>query len=377
MKRILTMMLIPLVLLMGLIAVLPVFAAPDNTWAKLTYTLTPKTEGEVNQPVEFNGDCEIPRGCTISFNEATASLKVDGQEVANGVELTTAGQYLLTVTSKTDGKSLDYTVTLLPDINVTDGQVFTSYPTVVCENAISMEYRRNLTEIDFTSGTEIRTLGEHVVTVYGKTAEAGSSNTTSFAYHFYVRPVHSERVLDTASGKEALNVTVGSFDDREIEAILDGKTLAPGSNIVTKVGTHTLVVYDNGTEITLPQALPGSDALSLRIDVWMESVKQKEPFYFDFNGWDAKILLDGKEVTGEIRMGSHGSHTLTVVDGEGKTVENAFNLWVGEANKPTPTTKVEFTFNNPHLIYFIIAAVPAVAILAVAIYFLAARRRVV
>ena len=58
-------------------------------------------------------------------------------------------------------------------------------------------------------------------------------------------------------------------------------------------------------------------------------------------------------------------------------MKNALSVTVGDAEKPTVMTDLAFTFRNPHILYAIIVAVPTVALLAAAGYFLVARRKVV
>ena len=62
---------------------------------------------------------------------------------------------------------------------------------------------------------------------------------------------------------------------------------------------------------------------------------------------------------------------------DGKTVEGAFSVLLEDAEAPVTMTEVQFSFQNPHLIYAILVAVPTAFLLCVACYFLIARRRVV
>ena len=68
---------------------------------------------------------------------------------------------------------------------------------------------------------------------------------------------------------------------------------------------------------------------------------------------------------------------LTAQDANGKTIDGAFSVMVMGDEEPTTMTEVEFSFENPHLVYAILVAIPTVALLGIAFYFLIARRRVV
>ena len=378
MKRKFLAFLLLALLLSSLMAALPAGAAADNAWRKITYVVAPQNEGE--QPItgEVTTKGVIPGSCTLSFDASKTGLTVNGVAAENGVALTTAGIYHLGLTNLAQPQQkLTVEITVMPDINVADGQVFTTYPTVICSNASErgMEYQRDLNEPKpFASGTQIRELGRHTLTVYGKDPDGYD---IKFAYVFYVKACDAVRLKDPATGKEALDMIVGSFDDMTVEATLNGEALAPGSNIVTKVGEHKLSVKLNGAEVTQPFAAPDAAQTALRIALYVDSFEEKEPYHFDFSDWDATVLLDGKPVSGKVRIEGYGTHELTVVDENGKTVEGAFLVTVGDAELPAVITNLKVTFKNPHLIYAIIAAVPAVAFLVAACYFFLARRRLV
>lgn len=375
MKRKILVLLLLVFLLSSFLAVLPVSAA-DNEWRKITYTVAPRNEGE--QPVtgEVTTKGVIPGSCTLNFDPAKTELTVNGQPAENGVSLSVAGVYRLGMTNLAQPQQkLSVEVTVLPDINVADGQVFTTYPTITFTNAVSVEHQRDLNLAKpLASSTQLRELGRHTLTVFGKDPDG---YTIKFPYVFYVKACDAVRTKDPATGKEALDVIVGSFDDMTVEATLDGEPLLTGSNIVTKVGEHQLSVKLNGVELDQPHTMPDAAQTALRIDLYVDSFEEKEPFYFDFSGWDARILLDGKPVSGKVRIDGYGSHVLTVVDENGNAIEGAFLVSVKDQELPSVFTNLKLTFRNPHLIYAIIAAVPALALLVAACYYFLARRRVV
>lgn len=387
MKRLLSMVCALFVLLSVCVLPLPVNAEGENEWQKLTYTVDPKNEGEAPVSGTLVSESEIPGNCTIRWDAALTKVVLDDQELTTGeFRIETAGKYELRAFNKAKPTQvIVYEVTVLPDINLVNGQVFTSYPTIECTNALSMVYTRNTGfGTDFESGSPIRELGSHLLTVYGRDKNGSRIN---FDYRFYVKACHVERVFDEASGKEALNVIVGTFDDKIVEATLDGEhKLVEGSNIETKVGQHTLdidIVHVGGEKdgmrekLTSNQAKPGTDSLMLRVELYIDAQDSKEPFSFQFSRWDADIVLDGKVVKEDTRVGKHGSHTIAVRGADGQLIENGLSVTVGEEGTPTPMTELKFTFRNPHLLYGLIAVVPAVILLAAAGYFLVARRKIV
>lgn len=384
MKRLFSTMLALTLLLLLVASALPIFAADDVdevSWRKLTYSKAPTEEGGETIQGKITQKCEVPAFSTIHFNAEITQLLVNGEEApTEGYQTTYAGNYVLTVINKAKPtEKVEYTIMVLADINVIDGQVFTSYPTITCTNGTDMMHTYDNSEYpNFMSGTKVYDLGKHLITVFGIN-EKGQRVTVK-NYKFYVKACDAVRVFDEATGKEALNVIVGEFEDMTVTATLDGdRVLNPGANIVTEVGTHTLdaTIMKDGKKVVRAESLPDFEELSLRIDLGLPSLKTKEPFTFDFSNWDAEVLLDGKPIRGAVRVGKHGEHVLTVRDASGRTVEGAFSLWVEGNENPETVTEVRFTFSNPHLIYAIVVAVPTAALLGLACYFLIARRRVV
>ena len=363
-------------LLLTCAALLPVSAA-EHDWKKITYTLAPTAEGAAPVTGDLTTKAQIPGSCTLSFDSSKTYLTVNGQPVESGVLLETAGVYKVGLENLANrNQKLSYEVTVLPDINVANEQVFTTYPVITCSNAVKIEHQRNLDLAKpFEAGTQLRELGRHTLIVYGKDP-AGYQ--IKFPYVFYIKACDAVRVKDTATGKEAIDVIVGTFDDMTVEATVDGdRALVPGSNIITEVGQHTLSVKLNGAVLNQPHTLPDTEEMALRIELYLDSLDSKEPYYLDLSGWDVQILMDGKPVSGMVEMNRHGTHVLTAQDKDGKPVEGAFLVQIGQDGVPTPMTNLKLTFHNPHLIYAIFVAVPALALLVLACYFFLARRRIV
>lgn len=376
MRRLLSVACVLFVLLSVCVAPLPVNAEGEADWMKITYTLEPKEEGEAPVTGNVMADAEIPGNCTLHWNSDLTRLMVDGRVVEEGFRPVEAGEYELRAMNQANPlQFMIYEIRVLPDINLVDGQVFTSYPEIICTNALRMEHSKGAGSVEFQSGDSVKELGSHLLTVFGK----GKHNSNvKFEYRFHVKACHAERVFDEASGKEALNIIVGSFDDMEILATLDGtRVLCAGSNIETKVGQHTLDILVNGEKLTSSQRRPNEESLFLRVELYVDAQESKEPFYFDLSRWDADILLDGKVIKGDLRVGKNGTHTLSVRGADGKVMASALSVTIGEAKKPTVMTELQLTFRNPHILYAIIVAVPAVILLVGAGYFLVGRRRVV
>lgn len=378
MRRLLSTACVLFILLSACIVPLSVNAEEGNDWMKITYSLEPEEEGAAPVTGTVTANAEIPGNCTLHWDTTLATLMVNDLVVEEGFKLDMAGEYELRVIDQANSRQfVVYKIKVLPNINLVNGQVFTTYPTIVCTNALEMEYRKGTgASADLESGSTVRDLGSHLLTVFGK---GKNDSVVKFEYRFYVKACHAERVFDQASGKEALNIIVGSFDDLIINATLDGtRVLSEGSNIETKVGQHTLDLLVNGEPMNSSQKRPSEEALFLHVELYMDAQESKDPFYFDLSRWDADFLLDGKAVKeGDVRVGKHGAHTLSVCDANGQVMQNGLAVTVGEAETPTLMSELNFTFRNPHILYAIIIAVPAVILLGAAGYFLLARRRVV
>ena len=379
MKRFLTILML-FVMLSSLAAVfspLGTFAAEDSlAWRRIQYSLVPTEEGVEPEKLALTADAKIAGPANLWFDASKTLLSVNGVSVENGHELFNAGVYEITlVNAANEAQRNSYKIKIMPNINVANSQVFTEYPTIVCTNVVKMEHQRNLDLPELiTSGTQLRTLGKNTLIIYSKDEKG---NLIKDTYVFYIKAVHAEKIYDAENG-HALKVTVGSFDDLVVEAILDGdRQLNEGANIVHEVGTHTLSAKVNGFEFTDLLALPDSNDLSLRIAINFASMTQTTPFYFDFTGWErANILLDGKLVSGEVRVDWFGGHKLEVKDANGKTVENAFEISVNDVKKGNATT-VSFTFQNPHFYIALATVLLAIAAVVIAAILFVARRRLV
>lgn len=392
MKRHFSMALAMLFLLLFLVTALSMSIGAagevdEISWRKLTYSTEPTQEGGETLQGSVTKDCELAPYSKIHFDPAVTQLQVNGETVeGDSYQLSYAGHYTLTIINKQKpSEYLEYEIRSLPDINLVDEQVFTSYPTIICKGQTDIKHTYDTKEMPFESGTQIRALGKHLLTVYGVNGKNERVKVKN--YTFYVKACDAVRVFDETSGKEALDVIVGEFDDLTVEATLDGTLpLNKGSNIVTAVGTHTLdatIKDKDGKPVVRAESLPDFEELSLRIMLGFatmdksDALKTKVPLSFDFSRWDAKVMLDGKELTGPVRVGQHGEHVLTVMGADGKPVEGAFSVMFADSKEPQAMTEIAFTFQNPHLIYAILVAVPTVLLLGVACYFLIARRRVV
>ncbi|MBE6702993.1 MAG: hypothetical protein E7585_06245 [Ruminococcaceae bacterium] len=381
MKRLLSIGMLLILLMSCFTMVLPVGASETEAvvdWNRIYYQLIPETEGGETPKVRLTTGADIPGACTLDFDATKTSLKVNGQQVEPGFEMRSAGEYELLLTNLANQtQQLVYTVKLLPNVNVTDGQVFTEYPVITCDNARSMAYQENLDVAQpIQSGEQIRKLGRFILTVNGH--DKTGRNNYAFVYVIYVKAVHAVEIFDAEHG-HALDVIVGTFDDHTVAATLDEtRTLNPGSNIVTEVGTHRLDVRLDGAACTYLNVIPDNEALSLRIAIQdLDSLAQKTPYDFDFTGWNATVLLDGKPVSGKVRVAKNGKHTLKALDKDGNQIENAFVITTADQPTPVKMTTVNFRFKNPNFIVAIVSGALALGVFAFATYLFVARRRLV
>lgn len=379
MKRFLTILMLFVMLSSFAAIFLPLgtFAAEDSlAWRRIQYSLVPTEEGIEPEKLALTSEAKIAGPANLWFDASKTQLSVNGVAVENGHELFKAGVYEITLVNvANEAQRNSYKIKIMPNINVATGQVFTEYPTIICTNAERIEHQRNLDLAEeIASGTQLRTLGKNTLIVYSRDEK---QNLIKDTYVFHIKAVHSEKIYDAENG-HALKVTVGTFDDLVVEATLDGdRPLNVGANIVHEVGTHTLAAKINGAEFTDLLALPDSNDLSLRIAINFGSMTQTTPFYFDFTGWEkANILLDGKPVSGEVRVDWFGGHKLEVKDANGKTVEYAFEISVNDVKKGNWTT-VPFNFQNPHFYIALATALLAIAAVVIAAILFVARRRLV
>ncbi|MBE6691284.1 MAG: hypothetical protein E7590_08425 [Ruminococcaceae bacterium] len=377
MRRLLSICMLLCLLLSCAAALLPLTASAESAldWNKIYYRQIPQTEGETHEQVRLTTGAEIPGACTLEFDASKTGLKVNDKAVQPGEQLTKAGEYELLLTNlANETQQVIYTVKLLPDINVKHGDVFTTYPTITCSNAEKVTYQTNLDfEVPIASGDQIRQFGRFIICAYGKNK---NGHDVKFEYVIYIKVVHAVETFDPQNG-HALNVTVGSFDDYTVEATLDGQPLAEGPNVVTEVGAHELNVKLNGAYYNNLNAMPDAESLFLRISIDFSSLEQRSPYYFDFTGWNAKILLDGKEVKGQVRVAKNGKHTLEALDADGKRIEGAFRITTDANPTPQRLDTVTFRFRNPNFIIAIISGVLAIGVFAFAAYLFVARRRLV
>ena len=378
MKKHISLVLAAMLLLVFWLGALPAGAA-STAFTVLHYTLDPIEEGGESETGRVLNGMTLPRTPTITYDISVTELRVNGVLCTeDSVRLAMAGEYQLTVADRSNpATTAVYTVTVLPELNISDEQEFTSYPTVVCSNAakLVLDAGKLGGAQEIRSGDRVTTLGMHTVQVFGVRSDGHIVSVQNCT--FYIRACTSERVFDEESGKQALRVTVGEFEDHTVEATLDGTLLEAGSHIVTAVGHHSVTAKLDGEEVTNPHMLPSSEQLTLRVRLQIESFELDEPIYLNLEQWDANFLLNGKEVTGNIRITKNGSHTLTVVDNEGNAISGAFAVLVGDADAFEAVDSVTFQFKNPHHTYMPFVLIPVAATLAVALIFLLKRRRIV
>ncbi len=362
MKRLLFVSVLLLALLSSCMF-LSVAAAEDYTFATLNYETADGTASGV-----LAKESEFSCGVTLRCDAQRATLSLDGVSVeGDSVTLVNAGRYQVTVTAREGGATFLYTVTILPRVNLYDGQVFTTYPTIECENVSRIVLDRNY-NTPISSGTTVTELGVHELEITG--------NNYIFKFTFYVSACAATFGFDESLGQYALRLEVGDFEG--VCVTLDGTTeLTPGTHRVTAVGQHTVTATQNGEPLTAAGALPSADELLVQVRLILSNMVSDEPFYFRLSRWDASFYLDGERVEGDLRIERHGTHELEVRDGEGNVIKHAFRVFSTEEDKGHNETVLTLTFDNPHRTYATFVIVPAVLLLLLAAAFVFLRRRIV
>ncbi len=355
--------------------------AEETPWSTLFYSVDPENEGETGESgkVLLAGETlTLMRRGEVWCDSARAKLYVNGELCPEGrSRLEYYGTYTVRVESTDGAGAVTFAVQELPDFGFWKDHIFTEYPVITCNNAEKVEVissdRHRMPE-----GEPIRQFGEFSAVAYGRNA-AGES--IKGEYRFFVRYCKSELGIDPASGKRALVVTVGQFEDCTVSAVLDGKPIGAGETVVTAVGQHSLTATvtrgEGEAEKANAMLMPKTEDLLLQIRVRLSTAESKEPYQLDFSEWDANIYLDGQPLSGAVRVTKSGTHTLTVRNADGTQMKGAFLLATGDEETLKTADSIVFTFRNPHRIYAWIAVVPAVLLLGAAVYLLMARRRVI
>ena len=375
-RRILLIITVALVLLATLTVISVCAAGEDYAWATLEYAYVPLEDGGAIETGRLKNEMALERAVDITFDPEKVELRLDGTLIESSpLHLEEAGRYRIALVNKATAARYDYVVLLKPVLNISEGQVFTYYPTLLCSNATKfcLDEGKATWDDDIVSGDVINSLGAHELRVYG-------CNGQIFEYSFYVKACMAERVFDAASGKEGLKVTVGTFDDiSDLAVYLDGSTtpLPAGESIVTGVGQHSIKATMAGVEITNLHALPSQADLRIQLDLIVPSEPSKTPLYFQFSRWDAVFYVDGKPIEGDYRVANHGEHVIVAKDANGNVIENAFLVRAGETHEPFVKTELYVNFDNPHNVYVIFVIIPAIALIAVAGWFFLQRRRIV
>ena len=384
---------IALAMLLGLLAVLPVMAAQgatDLSWASLTYTYDPDTEGGAQKSglISFTAGNEtyLERYSTITWTEATTMLYVNGElQVGGAIRLEKAGRYALAVVNGTTGERNECTVVMLPVIKADDEYVsfsselkefnehsFTRYPVITCENVDQIDLDKGMSTAvnNFQSGTQITTMGRHTMKIV--------SRSTAFNVTFNVAVCTAQKMYDEALGVHCLAITVGEFNG-EVSALLDGTTpLAPGVHKITAPGQHRVTAMCNGENVVALNAFPTVDALNLQVELLLPTGKElEEPVTFLFSRWDATFYVDGELIEGDYRLTDAGEHVFVAKDKDGNVIENVFLLRMAAEDVGTTYTELTLNFNNPHHLYVIFLIIPAVLMIAAAVFFFLQRRRIV
>lgn len=393
MKRLFCFVMAALMLSMtfGVLAVEGALAKVDRSI--LSYTHTARVTGGEDASGYVSDGTELPGASKITWDAEEYYVMVGGVTYDYGeLNLETAGSYKLTVYRVEDDEMEEEdTVVVLPEIDYGEGvefykgNVLLEYPTITCYNAPSAVLDKDtaFAMTDFSEGKQVTSLGKHKLEI------DGFSPIT-----FYIKTCTSEKIWHEASKKWALQVTVGEFEDMELSVTLDGtRVLETGANIVTAVGQHSVSAKNGENAVTSLNALPSSAELNLQVEldlpaeVEMKRAENGEtlavtdtPFWLYLSFWDATFYVDGEKVEEDYRVCENGQHRLTVCDAAGNEIENAFLLpGAGGTSGSTgvSVSAINLEFNNPNNIYAVIITLPALALLAAAVFFLVMRRRIV
>lgn len=376
MRRIFAVLLCFCLLVLPVLGAIPVGAA-EKPWSTLFYAYDPTEPGTEGERGELDGASvtaaddrwQFLRTITVSCNAEQARLFVNGEQVDSGeYRLSLAGDYDVRIQNKATGAAVTYYLQVLPELGFVSGHVFAEFPQITCTNATSIQILK--AGKTWNAAEPLAEFGEYQLRVYGIETQS------PFNYTIHVHYCKSERITDTASGKQALKITVGDFPGLAMEAMLDGTPLAAGETVITAVGQHTLTAMVDGAEAA-STLMPVTSDLLLQVSLHLDTLDAKEPFSFDLTSWDANFYLDGQQVSGVFRVTDDGEHTLTVRDADGKEMPGMILLRTGSETEFCTVDSVTFTFRNPHKTYAVLAAIPAVLLLGAALYFLVARRRIV
>ena len=377
-----------LLVTLSLLAVLPVHAQADYAFATLDYVMDPAEGEETGKSAHVADKMEFERAVTITWRTEEATLFLEGTQVTEGsLRLDQAGMYRLNVKKINSTESKAYTVYVLPDINLKDGDVFTAYPTIECSNVADMTLdAATQTQIkNFPSGQQVRTLGKHTLTVTGYNM--------AWDYSFYIKVCAVSPVPEYVEslGKYALTLTVGSFDDHAVSVTLDAeKQLEAGAvEYITAVGPHFVSATLDQLAVNDLHMLPASEQLILRPEFYLPQTELDEPITLLLSRYDGNfyVLIDYDESTGnykrmeriegDYRLERDGCHALVALDEKGNEIPYVFMVRRNNDDKGTTMGRIVLTFNNPHNTYAILMLPLSVLMLAAIAWFFVKRRRIV
>ncbi len=153
---------------------------------------------------------------------SNAILKLDGEDYTSGTMIFTVGEHTLQGYGL-NGYTFTYTFTITEQvINLEDSGVYDNFVTPHIPNA-----QLFLDNENYLSGTEINTIGEHLLTVVG--------NNYINHYHFTVEPV----VNGAEDGKEYFSPIAPNFSGGTLT--LNGEEYISGS-IISKIGNYSLII---------------------------------------------------------------------------------------------------------------------------------------
>ena len=400
MKRCISVGMAALLVLLAILIVLPVYAedndAEAQSWAVLSYIQEGMSEGQ-----RVVDDQRYTKPTTVTCNATYSHMLLDdGEDQLTSISLQKAGRYKIKVVNDKTHNTAEYTVYVLPMLNIEDGQSFISYPTVECANEVTSIRLDAGTQNNryINSGETVTGLGKHDLHVEGANGE-------TWDYKFYVKACSAEQIFNEEEGRFGVWLQVGAYDDLEIEVKVDGgaEALKNGeSKFITALGQHAIDVTVGGAPLSKTDfnSKPTAEELKVQVELTLPAESAREnaqtqgfeldkPLTLKLSYYDAKFyLLSGwdedeqkykreKEIKGDYRVATSGDHVLVAKDAEGNKIENAFFVREAESNGGVAKTELTLTYSNPHDLWALLAVIPAGVLIALAACFLLRRRKIV
>ena len=238
---------------------------------------------------------------SASYTFSGGSATLDGKSYASGTEITEIGNHTIVVSGST-GFSKTISFVIEPSIEgILDGGSYDSSVTpVISGGTLTLDGE------SYTSGTEITIPGSHELVITGTN---NYKKTVSF----------SIGLIDSGISDNGIYYESVSYTFSGGSATLDGESYASGTEI-TGIGKHTIIVTGIGQfkktinfEIKAIQYSIESDDYS-----WSINISECHP--------DTVVKVDGNVISGLYSETSIGNHTLTITNKNGYEESVTFTI---------------------------------------------------